>query len=470
MATNVSLNGTTYAVPATAEDNWGDEVSNYLIALGSGVLQKAGGAFTLTAEIDFGATYGIKSAYFKSRGTVASTGILRLANAETIEWRNNANSGDLALNVTSGDVLAFDGVKVPTISSTDTLTNKSIDADTNTITNIENADIKAGAAIDAAKIHNGSVSNTEFGYLTGVTSALQTQLDAKASASALTTLDNAAAKTADAETITGIWTFDEELIAKHNATPSNPSAGYNKLYFKNDDNLYKLDSAGNEVQVNSSGTSGNFDINQISSTNYTITDSDGYRHIHVTTGASDRTITLPTAADNTDRLISVKKIDSGAGNVIIDGEGAETIEGVATYTLTERYSPVTLVCDGTEWFIVSSAVVGGYEETSVTLDNGVTGTAKFVRVGNLVTVTGTSAWTHSSATGFTTTTGLIPASFRPTSDIYNTYISLDGSLAGTYRIQINSNGSIGGNYYDASFTLVNRSGTATGPSLSYVIT
>lgn len=64
-------------------------------------------------------------------------------------------------------------------SSTQTLTNKSIDADTNTITNIENADIKSGAAIDAAKIHDGSVSNTEFGYLDGVTSSIQTQFGTK---------------------------------------------------------------------------------------------------------------------------------------------------------------------------------------------------------------------------------------------------------------------------------------------------
>jgi len=46
---------------------------------------------------------------------------------------------------------------------------------------IVNADINASAAIDATKIHDGSVSNTEFGYLNGVTSAIQTQLDTKAS-------------------------------------------------------------------------------------------------------------------------------------------------------------------------------------------------------------------------------------------------------------------------------------------------
>lgn len=62
-----------------------------------------------------------------------------------------------------------------------TLTNKTIDADSNTITNIENADIKTGAAIDAAKIADGSVSNAEFQYLDGVTSSIQTQLNGKSS-------------------------------------------------------------------------------------------------------------------------------------------------------------------------------------------------------------------------------------------------------------------------------------------------
>ncbi len=43
-----------------------------------------------------------------------------------------------------------------------TLTNKTIDSDNNTITNIVDADIKAAAAINATKIADGSVDNTEF--------------------------------------------------------------------------------------------------------------------------------------------------------------------------------------------------------------------------------------------------------------------------------------------------------------------
>jgi hypothetical protein len=81
-------------------------------------------------------------------------------------------------------------------TSTDTLTNKSIDSDNNTITNIANADIKAAAAIAFSKMEDltasralvsdgsgdvsvSAVTSTEIGYLDGVSSAIQTQLDAK---------------------------------------------------------------------------------------------------------------------------------------------------------------------------------------------------------------------------------------------------------------------------------------------------
>lgn len=70
-------------------------------------------------------------------------------------------------------------VEIATVSGTQTITNKTFDADQNIVTNIDDANIKSGAAINATKIHDGSVSNTEFGYLDGVTSAIQTQLNSK---------------------------------------------------------------------------------------------------------------------------------------------------------------------------------------------------------------------------------------------------------------------------------------------------
>ncbi len=55
-------------------------------------------------------------------------------------------------------------------------------SDLSTITGLTNTNIASGAAIDAAKIANGSVSNAEFQRLDGVTSAVQTQIDGKAAA------------------------------------------------------------------------------------------------------------------------------------------------------------------------------------------------------------------------------------------------------------------------------------------------
>jgi len=58
---------------------------------------------------------------------------------------------------------------------------------------IVNADVNASAAIDATKIHDGTISNTEFGHLNGVSSNIQDQIDAKGASNAnLTAIGNLA--------------------------------------------------------------------------------------------------------------------------------------------------------------------------------------------------------------------------------------------------------------------------------------
>lgn len=68
---------------------------------------------------------------------------------------------------------------IVTEAASEALTNKTIDADLNTLSNIKNAEIKAGAAIDATKIADGSVTSTEFQYIGGLTSDAQTQISSK---------------------------------------------------------------------------------------------------------------------------------------------------------------------------------------------------------------------------------------------------------------------------------------------------
>lgn len=104
-----------------------------------------------------------------------------LLKSETSDPSDNLE-GSLWQNGTSNRLKAYIQSTVREIvtnSQSQTLTNKTIDADSNTINNIDNNEIKAAAAIDATKIADGSVSNTEFQYLDGVTSSIQTQLNGK---------------------------------------------------------------------------------------------------------------------------------------------------------------------------------------------------------------------------------------------------------------------------------------------------
>lgn len=94
-------------------------------------------------------------------------------------------------------------------------------------------------------------------------------------------------------------------------------------------------------------------VKAVSSADYTVLDADGYAVVLVTTGNSDRTITLPTAADNAGRILRISKVDSGSGDVIVDGEGSETVNGATTYTMPNQYDEVTIVCNGTAWFIIA---------------------------------------------------------------------------------------------------------------------
>lgn len=216
MSQNVVFNNASYTLPNNGDKNWGTNVTSYLVAIASGTLQLSGGSFPLTAEVDFGGSFGLKSLYLKSRtANAASAGQIRLANADTIKFRNGTNAADLSVGI-SANRLTFEGSTL-LIAGAGEIVNADISPSAaiaysklNLTGSILNADINASAAIATTKLAalsasivpvtnasgfltSSSTTTTELGYVHGVTSAIQTQLDAKAS----TNLSNVASVSAD---------------------------------------------------------------------------------------------------------------------------------------------------------------------------------------------------------------------------------------------------------------------------------
>jgi len=127
MTIALTVNGVTFAYPETNDVEWGYEATQWANAVTNGMLQKAGGNFTLASDVNFGATYGLISTYFKSRSAdISTSGVLRLANTDTVCWRNNANSGNLCLSVGADDMVDFNGINLVDVSTPQTVSNKTL--------------------------------------------------------------------------------------------------------------------------------------------------------------------------------------------------------------------------------------------------------------------------------------------------------------------------------------------------------
>lgn len=61
------------------------------------------------------------------------------------------------------------------------------------------------------------------------------------------------------------------------------------------------------------------------------------------------TITLPNGHSSGDRVI-VKNV--GTNTVTVDGDGGDTIDGSADYTMRFQYESITLISDGTNWHLI----------------------------------------------------------------------------------------------------------------------
>jgi len=101
------------------------------------------------------------------------------------KWENQAISGAVTINNTGVATLSsgIDAIKIAngSVDNTEFQYLNGVTSAIQTQIDSKQATIDASNRLSADLIHDGSVDNTEFGYLNGVTSAIQTQIDGKAS-------------------------------------------------------------------------------------------------------------------------------------------------------------------------------------------------------------------------------------------------------------------------------------------------
>jgi hypothetical protein len=215
-----------------------------------------------------------------------------------------------------------------------TLTNKTMSGANNTFSAIPVASMAAVTA-DRALVSDGSgktsaatTTATEIGYVNGVTSAIQTQLDARVAKSLVTTKGDIIAATA-------------------NATPARVAVGTDGFFLKAD--------SGATPGVSWAAASSRVVVSKSEADSpYTITTAD----IVLFSSGSASTINLP--AGTSGRVIRITKTSSDFNIITIDGDSAEEIEdagtSATTTTLNTCGESVELTWNGTKWMVTDRRI------------------------------------------------------------------------------------------------------------------
>jgi len=406
VSVDLTIAGTTYPFPTVGENNWGQNVTNWATAVSTFLLQRTGGAFSLTNDVNFGANFATVQIYLKSRtSNIATVGFVRLANADAIAWRNATNDANLLLGVDSSNKLTFDGTVILT---------------------------SAGAlAANRALISDGSgditvstVTATELGYVSGVTSAIQTQLNAKQATGNYIT-DLTGEVTASGPGSVAATVTNSAVIAKvltgYASAPGTISASDSILSAiqKLNGNLYQRSVA-------------------TKTTTFTFAATDYFVLCDTSGGAY--TGTLPTVTGNSGLTYRVKKTTADFSALTISGTGLST-------TLNTLGEEVELYCDGTNWNVLSrvnntnwTSFTASWTAVSVNpaIGNG-TLTANYRRRGDTAeieyqitagstTTFGTGDWIFGVPSGLTINTTKLQQSSST-----NTIIGFGGTVQGAYH-------------------------------------
>ncbi len=99
------------------------------------------------------------------------------------------------------------------------------------------------------------------------------------------------------------------------------------------------------------GTTGSVNVTDtVTVTTNTNLDAETIVLVNASSGAT--TITLPSATSYANKVYTIKKIDSSANEVTVDGLGNETVDGETTKTIAFQNTAMQLVSNGASWYII----------------------------------------------------------------------------------------------------------------------
>ena len=401
----------------------------------------------------------------------------------------------VALTATSTELNQLDGVSVGGISAGDiatidgvqTLTNKSINATQNNITNLEDAAIASGANIDAAKIGTGVIATSQFNKLQPVsgdildTVSSQTLINKTLESFTYTKTSIAAASSiakganpvieltgtaVDLQYITGGLLNEIRIVTNESSDVIkiiNDAGGANGFYTGTGSDIdipvngsvYLMHDSdvGRWKVISGAGGAGGLTLANVSATL-----NPAVKNTHYLTDSSGGafTITLPAGEENSVFRFSDVTGSWSTNNITISPDGAETINGDTSLILDIDSTWAQLMWDGTEWKL-DDAIVN--DSADFTGDVSITGD---LAVDNI---------TDAAGTDYPALNGVKPTIFYKKAHLTSTQSSsvnpapgmtIDGLEVGkTYRITAYMNGFVG-NSGGADLTLLIYDGPSTG--------
>lgn len=166
------------------------------------------------------------------------------------------------------------------------------------------------------------------------------------------------------------------------------------------------------------------------------------------------TVTLPTAVGIIGKEYTFIKINSSSNEVTIDGDGSETINGNTTTTINTQYEKLTIISDGTNWYIEERNCNTAWVDSTGTLSNS-TGVAtqfyKERRVGDSMQYKGIVTWTGSG--GGTNWTITLPRTVD-TSKLLNSSANLLATAGTANWYNVSQNQSVAQTPYVVSSTTI----------------